>query len=184
MIKLFPFNVPYTLGFPRISRRFCAASFPPDPWVFGMGIRNTWLARNSSDVMEASNGAPVSASRALSRTSAVGTRRMCCCGGRHWARMGLLEKALRNGFRGCIHSTGFATALNMKASLRVWPPLGGFSGTEPCSGLCAGAQTERRYVQCRIDGEVGIRLLERGRNKWYGRGGNVIGFYRTDGDVW
>ena len=68
-------------------------------------MRTTWLARNSSEAIEATRGAPVSASRRLSRTSAVGTRRMCCWGGRHWARMGLFEKALRNGFRGCIHST-------------------------------------------------------------------------------
>ena len=109
MTRLLPLKVLYTLGFPRISRRFWATSFPP---ALGIGIRKTWLARNSSEAMEATRGAPVSVSRRLSRTSAVGTRRMCCWGGRHWARMGLFEKALRNGFRGCIHSTGFATALS------------------------------------------------------------------------
>lgn len=86
--------------------------------------------------MEATRGAPVSESRELSRTSAVGTRRMCCWGGRHWARMGLLEKAPRNGFRGCIHSTGCATPLAV-ASVRVWPPLGSGSRCQPCNGLSA-----------------------------------------------
>src|SRR5438105_584862 len=113
MTRLLPLKVLYTLGLPRISRRFWAASLPPAAWGLGMGMRTTWLARKSSAAMEATRGAPESGSRELSRTSAVGTRRMCCWGGRHWARMGLLEKALRNGFRGCIHSTGSATALGV-----------------------------------------------------------------------
>lgn len=41
--------------------------------------------------------------------------------------MGLLERALRNGFRGCIHSTSSATALGVvrvTLAMRVRPPLG------------------------------------------------------------
>lgn len=36
----------------------------------------------------------------------VGTSKMWCWTGLHCEGRGLLKKAARNGFRGCIHSTG------------------------------------------------------------------------------
>lgn len=136
----------YCFAFPLISRRFGVASFPADPpaapvppfvvGLVGSDTRRTWLERNSSVetvsatlVSEAEAGA-ASASREVSRTSVVGTKRTCCWTGVHCDGRGLLKKAARNGFRGCIHSTGvsrraegrflFASTGGVRKRLVVW----------------------------------------------------------------
>lgn len=48
--------------------------------------------------------APASVSRYVRSTSVKGTSRTWWWTGVHWAAMGLLKNAARNGFRGCIHS--------------------------------------------------------------------------------
>lgn len=115
-----PLMVLYCFALPLISRRLGVESLaPPAPPVVplppllpagfaGSGTRKTWLARNSSAETVSATLEPgaASASREESSTSVVGTRMMWCWTGLHCEGRGLLKKAARNGFRGCIHSTG------------------------------------------------------------------------------
>lgn len=77
MTTVRPLIVWYCFALPLSSRRFCAASLPPAAAaVLEAGMRKTWLARNSSEVMSSFKVEPLSDSRWVRRTSVVGTRRM------------------------------------------------------------------------------------------------------------
>lgn len=108
-------------------------------------MRKTWLERNSSveTVSAALEPGAASASREESSTSVVGTKRMWCWTGLHCEGKGLLKKAARNGFRGCIHSTGDPRR-----------PLGRSALT--CKFVMAGIAIGARRMQLDVDEVAGL----------------------------